>query len=271
MKKIQFVLFLLPAIFFLSSCETENVVSEAIDIPVVECMLQPGFSPDTVRVSNILSYGDDNSEVEWISGLEVNISIGADTYAFEETSLPGHYICTDADLCVIAGETYDLEITYNETLLTSSVTVPATPSDVVISDNTLYVPTFGSGGGGSMDEGLDITWNADNDTYYYVSVENIETDPELAMSFAIDDSTNMPPVSSVSAPTEDDFYTMTIRDVSYLGTHRVVIFAVTEEYVKLTERSGTSSISLTDPYTNIENGYGLFSAFASDTLYFEVE
>ncbi len=270
MKKIQFVLFLIPAIFFLSSCETENVVSGDIDIPVVECMFQSGFFPDTVRVSNILSYGDDNNDVEWISGLEVNISIGVDTYAFEETSLPGHYICADESVKIIPGEAYNLEIWYNETLLSASVIVPATPSEVVISDNTLYVPTFGSGGGGMM-EGLDITWSADNDTYYYVSVENIETDPELAMSFAIDDSTNMPPVSTVTAPTEDNFYNITLRDVSYLGTHRVVIFAVTEEYVKLTERSGTSSISLTDPYTNIENGYGLFSAFASDTIYFEVE
>lgn len=271
MKKqhIFFLIFLAGIIF--TACDETTEVTEAPDLAVVECLLTPGVAPDTVKISNILSYNSEETNTEYISNLEVVIIHQDESFALIESAIAGHYIYPGDDLIIESGETYRLEFTYNEKQLTAETTVPSLPEDFSASDDTYYFPTMGGGMGG-MDEGIELSWSVEEDITYYLKIENIETDPELAMEFMIeDDSTNMPEVSRITAPSSDDFYNITMRNVSYLGTHMVVLYAVTEDYAKMNEQSGTSSISLTDPYTNIENGYGLFSAFATDTLYFEVE
>ena len=44
-----------------------------------------------------------------------------------------------------------------------------------------------------------------------------------------------------------------------------------EEYAMLYESTSTRSQSLTAPYSNIENGKGIFTAFNTDTLFFELK
>ena len=47
-------------------------------------------------------------------------------------------------------------------------------------------------------------------------------------------------------------------------------FTVNEEYALLYETSTQDSRDLNEPYTNINNGLGIFSGFASQEVYFEV-
>lgn len=54
------------------------------------------------------------------------------------------------------------------------------------------------------------------------------------------------------------------------GTHKVTIYHVNEEYALLYETSTQDSRDLNEPYTNINNGLGIFSGFASQEVYFEV-
>jgi len=272
MKKHHIFLLIFLGGMIFTACNENTDITEAPDLAVVECFLTPGKAPDTVKISNILSYSSEETDTEWISNLNVVLIHNEISYPLLESEAPGHYVCPENTLIIEEGETYRLEFEYNDKQLTAETIVPEIPREFNASDDTYYFPTMGSGGPGSMDDGIELTWSVEENITYYLKIENIETDPELAMEFMIeDDSTNMPETSRITQPSSDDFYTITMRNVSYLGTHRVILYAVTEDYARMNEQNSTSSISLTDPYTNVENGYGLFSAFATDTLYFEVE
>lgn len=75
---------------------------------------------------------------------------------------------------------------------------------------------------------------------------------------------------TLSAPSVSDVYNIQSKKIRYYGRYRVVLYKVNEEYANLYESTSTSSQSLTNPYTNIENGKGIFTAFNTDTLFFEL-
>lgn len=267
MKKFIISLSIILSVI-LSACEEQAIENESVDIPMVECFLQPGMAPDTVKISGIIPYADEAQEKTWLEELNVVLICDNTTYALTECSVPGHYIYAGDDLIIEGGKSYTLQFIYNDETISATTTVPVKPTSLISSLATYTMPSMG---GGMNADPLELSWDIDDRYYYYISITNIEADPELAMEFMIDDdSTNMPPIESVTTPAQDDFYNVTMQNIFYLGTHQVILYSVTEDYAKLTEQSGSSSISLIDPFTNIENGYGIFSAFACDTIYFEV-
>ena len=73
-------------------------------------------------------------------------------------------------------------------------------------------------------------------------------------------------------PEVTDFYRIDPRrQLQQFGLHRVVIYRVNPEYAALYETAGSSTLSITAPPSNIENGRGIFTGVSSDTLYFEVK
>ena len=54
------------------------------------------------------------------------------------------------------------------------------------------------------------------------------------------------------------------------GKHKITIYKVNEEYALLYETSAQDSRDLNEPYTNINNGLGIFSGFSSQEFYFYV-
>jgi len=51
----------------------------------------------------------------------------------------------------------------------------------------------------------------------------------------------------------------------------VQVFRVNQEYVDLFENIDQDSRNLNEPPTNIANGLGIFTAFNSDSIFFEVK
>ena len=75
----------------------------------------------------------------------------------------------------------------------------------------------------------------------------------------------------ITAPQISDFYAIrTRRDLTQFGTYQIIVFRVNPEYAALYKSSGNSTLSLEEPPTNIENGFGIFTGASSDTLYLEV-
>jgi len=48
----------------------------------------------------------------------------------------------------------------------------------------------------------------------------------------------------------------------------MILYRVNQEYVDLYKSRDQDSRNLNEPLTNIENGLGIFSAFANDSVYF---
>ena len=128
---------------------------------------------------------------------------------------------------------------------------------------------FGSGtrpNFNNQNEPVDLSWSNPDNQFYYVLVENIEDNPESVF-------VNLPferNFSFITEPTSADAYLLETRTLDQYGTYRVVLYRVNQEYVDLYEQSGQDSRDLNEPLTNVENGLGVFTAFNSDTVYFEV-
>lgn len=101
---------------------------------------------------------------------------------------------------------------------------------------------------------------------HYIVVDNIENNPEsIFVDLPFERNFNF-----ITEPTSSDVFLLQPRILEQYGTHRVVLYRVNQEYVDLYENREQDSRNLTEPLTNVENGLGVFTAFNSDTLYFEV-
>ena len=75
----------------------------------------------------------------------------------------------------------------------------------------------------------------------------------------------------ISEPQIVDFFDIrTLAHLTQFGTYQIIFLRVNLEYTGLFGSSGSSTLSLEEPPTNIVNGLGIFTGVSSDTLYLEV-
>ena len=219
---------------------------------------------------------DDESEVAVpIDSAEVILSRGLEQftlvpdYAYDttetDTTFGITYYYPGDDLIVAKGDTFKLQVNYMEQQLTAEAVVPAKPDSFSSTVDTLWVPNFNRNieyirwiFADSNIVGLN--WDNPEDQYHYLLMDNVETDPEQL-------ERNLPPRFRrfISQPFVDSTYTMLASTITHLGRHDIVLFHVQTDYVLLYQSSGQDSRDLNEPYSNINGGLGMFTAFNSDT------
>ena len=75
----------------------------------------------------------------------------------------------------------------------------------------------------------------------------------------------------ISRPTRESSYQINFGEIAYWGKYVVKVYRVNQEYADLYENLEQDSRDLNEPPTNIKNGLGIFSAFHSQNVYFNVE
>ena len=111
---------------------------------------------------------------------------------------------------------------------------------------------------------LTVNWEQVNDALCYILVENIDTNPVAVVS-----KFNQKPGRFISQPIAAGEYTVNAMMMTHLGKHRVKIYRVNQEYADLYQSRNQDSRDLNEPLTNIVNGLGVFSAFNSDSVFFD--
>ena len=188
---------------------------------------------------------------------------------------PGRYFYDGNDLSVNSGDNYQLTFEYEDRTISSTTTIPSEPEGVDISPESIEIPEINSlldlrDFRDTFQQTIDVTWNNIDGSYYYLVIENIEDNPEsidptdvlggLGINFEF-----------TTSPTQQSFLELrALIHYTQYGTHKVTIYHVNEEYTLLYETSSQDSRDLNEPFTNINNGLGIFSGFASQVVYFEV-
>jgi hypothetical protein len=174
------------------------------------------------------------------------------------------------------GESYRLLIQLEEVILSAQTVIPDNPPQVSMSATTLYIPyvqDMADFRDLEMPDPVELTWDNPEATYYFLDIQNIESYPLSIMPDPPEDRPAPPggfAFQMITEPTNDNFYPIEARQLEYFGTHRIIFTAVNEEYVYLYNSLNQDSRELNEPYSNVENGLGIFTAFNSDTLYLEV-
>lgn len=261
-KLIVFVIAVL-LIVVLNSCEDNSINIEIEDYLIVEAYLYPGLPVNNIRVFKQNSFTDLINDNKVISGLQINLKVDSQNYLLsEKQDSLGYYFYAEDDLVLIPGSFCEMEFEYNDIIISSETTIPGKPENLELSKTSISVSIGGWGGSGI--EPIEVTWsNPDND-YYYMVAMNIEENP-----VPINDEMEDQPLSIGTSPATTNLLNIVPRQLRYYGTYQLVLFRVNPEFAELSLFTTTNTINLSEPYTNIINGKGIFTAFASDTAYFE--
>lgn len=260
MKTIFVILFCIGSLLLISSCEKNESTPEFEDIPVIEAYLHAGKKFE-LRVSRQIPFSSDPAFSEDdISQLSIIVNTQNQNYQLLSVG-NGVY---QSDALIIDSDTeYKVAFLYNNKNVEAITNIPAKPSGLNISANEIIIET------GTfppvMPEPIDVSWQNDDNSYYLIVVENIETDPELINENGAGGMTFR------NEPTQSNNYQINSRSFSYVGTHRIILFHLNPDYAKLYDDSGNSSQNLTNPNSSIQNGFGIFTGINSDTLYLEVK
>lgn len=268
-----FLLFLVFATFLLfQSCEEVPKFEPDDQLPVVEAFLYANKPVGDITITSVVPFGSMVEDVS-LSGLEISIVHNDTNYLLTEKSgAPGNYFYDGTNLSIRSGENYQLAFDFNGRRVTSKTTVPFPPEGVSISDNEIFLPQIIERSDllellQSQGNNILVEWENPGGDYYFVVVENISENPEpIDLNNILDFNFRF-----ISRPTQNDFFTLRpLAQFTQFGKHRIIVYRVNEEYALLYETLDQDSRDLNEPFSNITNGVGLFSGFASDTLYLEI-
>lgn len=267
MKQYLFLFLIIGLI----ACEDNVFDFETTDTLVIEAYLHRGNPVTEVNISQLIPLISDSSASYEINDAEVFLEWNNQSFYLIPGSEDGVYIYSGDDLEVNVGDSYSLSVDYYDKITTSTTTVPSVPTGLNLNKDELEIPVIDD----FLDlfnlpdlEPIEIYWDNPSGNYYYVVIENMESDPEEINQLNLDfDRENF---FLVTPPTNLDVYNLAPGDITQFGTHRVIVYRVNQEYVDLYDSSEQDSRNLTEPRSNIENGVGIFTAFSSDTTYFEI-
>ncbi len=183
---------------------------------------------------------------------------------------PGDYFYPGNDLSVNVGDVFTIGIDANGEHVSSETVVPSPPQQLALSVTTLHFQTdsiqtrFGTRVGVNGLDTAVVSWSNPAGDYFFVVIESVDANRQL-----------MRPDSTftrrfVSQPTNQDNYRLNNNSILYTGQHVLRLYHVNKEYADLYRSRVQDSRTLNEPLTNVQNGLGIFSAFASDSLYFNV-
>ena len=261
---------LLAASLNLVGCDSvdSHVGSEML---VVEAFLYAGEPVDDIRITRAIDLASEDTMATPVNGALVSLIRDNDTFVLSQVGLQGHYAYLGENLIVGSGDEFELVIEADGQAVTAMTRVPFPPENVVLSADVLEVPSFGGGGGPPQinNNYLTATWDNPQESLHYVVIESTETgEPTYILPDFIRDRVGR--FRLITRPTEANYYDINLRSLEVLGMHEVRVYRVNEEYADLYENRQQDSRDLNEPPTNIKNGLGVFSAFNSRSLEFEV-
>jgi hypothetical protein len=259
MKALISLIFISPVLFF-ASCKKETT-PPFIDAPIIQGYLLAG-TPVSINISrqtplsSDAQYSSDN-----INALSVLITTNNTTYTLTPLG-NGQYV--DSSLIVTTSATYNLSFTFNGKIVTASTSIPSKPTHFGESESTIAISdTFSSPN--SHPSPVRVGWSNPDASYYTVVVQNVQPN-----AVEIDTSTNAPSFSFSPPPTNSDSTLINSMQFKYYGKTLLILYHVNADYASLYINRNSSSQNLTNPTTDITNGYGIFTGLNSDTLKLQV-
>lgn len=268
MKFIKLIALLSSIAILFLACEKQITEYTESKTTIVEGYLHAGKTIDSLKITQSISLAITDNVIA-LDDLVVNISDSSNQYTLNSI---GNGIYQNTALIIENDKSYRLEIEKDGAIISAETYIP-NKKEAQISLTEVELPKIELNAPigiptGSIDV-VEIIWdNSEGD--YYVSIRNIEINPEYVNeNDAANDELSRRFI--ISEPQISSFYAIfPRREFSHYGTHEIIVYRVNPEYAALYESSGSSTLSLEEPPTSIENGLGIFTGASSDTLYLEV-
>lgn len=247
---------------------------------VVEAFITADESVNDIKIKETSALDDDSLlNVAPIDNATVSISIGQELTPLDFDITTGKYTEPTGKLIVEVGQTYNLEVTVDGLTASANTVVPERPTGLELTDSVLTIPTlvlnftlrdqiqdlF-------ENEVISLTWDPVAGRSYFVVIETQESelDPILPEEIPAQSVELLQSFRFISAPSTASSFDIIGIALETYGRHVAKVYSVNQEYVDLFNSSTQDSRDLNEPPSNITNALGIFSAFAVDSLEFEV-
>jgi len=263
------------SVLIITACTEDTPFVPESDLVVVRAYLYANEPVTEIQLASTVGLGSEDSVGPPISDADVKLFKDGVTYQLEPTpGREGYYHYPGTDLSVHAGDEFKIEVAYFGKLASAESAVPPAPVGVEMTLDELVVQEFTRRGGFGFGRrfmvedtnAVRVTWLNEDNSSYYVTLENVESDPQaIESAFAF-----MRPNRIISIPITGDEYLVSLISVTHYGQHKAKVYRVNQEYVDLYSTRAQDSRDLNEPLTNVVNGLGVFTAFNSDSAFFDV-
>jgi len=272
MKNLSFILIISIIAF---GC---NPVPDALNNNfVVEAYI---FSKEPVReviIKTLVPLSDPEGESEVIKTAVLTLKKDGKLYSLSYNSRTRKYEYSGNDLEILPQEIIELEVDVNGRVATATTNVPTPPVGITSSKDQMVIPKINSGadfitGDPLADAEIIVTWNNPKNELHYTVIEFrsnllkpiLPPDVQKVVDGILED------FAIISRPSTDTILTVNGALLPSYGPYMVKIYKVNQEYADLYDSEEQDSRDLNEPPSNIINARGIFSAFASDSVAFEV-
>jgi hypothetical protein len=248
------------------ACDTAPSLDELEPRAVVEAYLSAGDSVQVLVTEEIPFGSQTDTLADPIEGLSITLETENKTIFLADRGY-GLYSSPEP---ILEEKTYTLKFIYNDKTISAQTTIPSKPQHFSLNVTELTITPFSFGGGfpgtrPTFPDPVRLTWSNDDQSYYLSAFKNIETTPESIFDGQlVFGGRNRPP--SFNRPTQLSGTEIETPRIQYYGIHDIILMHVQPEYAALYETNGNNSLNLAAPPTNIENGLGIFTGYAADTL-----
>ena len=259
-------------LLFCTACTDTSGEFIETETAVVEGFLFAGHPVDSISITQSFSYIQEDSLPITLNDLALSITEQEQSFALFNI---GNGIYQNLDFIPEHGKNYVLEFEHKgevvraETFLPEKTEIESSATEIELEK----IVDFNFGSLAEI-EPIEVTWENEEGDYYYTVVENMEEDPEWVNDLLAEFTNNGEAIRflQITEPEIADFHIIDPRrHLTQFGTYRIIVFRVNPEYAALYENAGTSSITIAQPPSNVENGLGIFTGVSSDTLFLEVK
>ncbi len=264
MKKIL-ISTLLPLLFLIACDKIENPVISKGEGIVIQAYLYANRPVNDIKISTLASF-DESSWQKPINNAKVFLY--KNNNAFPLTLIPGdsgYYQYEGDDLSINAGDSISISVTHNGITATANTWVPYKPSITYLSKDTLFIsqPSHYSGIPEHM---FSVEWTSpDSENVYYIY--DITPQFKSYWSWRYFSSIN-----SGSYKTFENHWSQTqatmdlfFYSLEDMGKYTFYVHRVNMEYINMVSYRFMLDNKFIKTESNIKNGYGIFTAFNSDS------
>jgi hypothetical protein len=209
----------------------------------------------------------------------VEISNDSGIFSLDFNNQSGLYEFLGNELVITSGEYYVLSVTVGNRQASAETIVPIPPTGVILNDSLLNIPKLNLSLGLRekirdlfFGERITIQWDAVPGQKYFVVIEDRVDEHDLILPEGVPAEAKelLSGFRFISEPSENSSFEIIGVALNTYGQHVAIVYSVNKEYVDLFRSLEQDSRDLNEPLSNINNAQGIFTAFASDSVIFEV-
>lgn len=252
---MKYIILLIVLVLAASSCDKE-IVSTKI---VVQSYLSPN-NPVVVKLQQVTT----ENSIEEIPASNADVQIIHNDVSFlltENAEEPGCYRYIGNELDIVEGDLYQLNVFYKGQHVYAQTRIPLKPQNLQASHFEITSPPTDA-------FSINLSWENTTDCCFISTNCLNGENPEQKITGLIN---NAYTPYYLGEPYASESVSISHYVFKYYGMNVIKITSISDEYKKLYDYKETYRNDKVALETNIENGFGIFTGFSSDSVVINVK